>query len=117
MGGRRFATSTVTIERASLSNATGTLQKITTYAVVSGLSNLEAAIKETAVTRTDLALVGDVASRFVIINIERDFFPEGSVVKVGDRIKDTVLDKTYTAVEVMLVDDRVWQIRAHYKAA
>ena len=116
MPGRRFSTSTVDVERATLANATGTLQKIAIYAAVSGLTGLEAAIKETSVTKTDLALVGDVANRMVIVDIDADFVPAGSVIKVGDRIKDTVLDKTYTVLEVLLVDNRVWQCRAHYKA-
>ena len=117
MPGRRFATSTVTIERATNTNATGTLQKITTYSAVSGLTGIEAAIKETSVTKTDIALVGDVANRMVIVDIDADLIPVGAVVKVGDRIHDTVLDKTYTVLEVLLVDNRAWQIRAHYKAA
>lgn len=117
MPGRRFATSTVDVERATLTNAAGTLQKIAAYAAVSGLTGLEAAIKETSVTKMDLSLIGDVASRMVIVNIDADLIPAGSKIKIGDRIKDTALDRTYTVMDVLLVDDRVWQCRAHYKAA
>jgi hypothetical protein len=82
---------------------------------VSGLTALEAAIKESSVNKVDLALVGDVKRRMVIINIDADFIPEGSEIRVGDRIKDTVLDQTYDVLEVMNVDSRTWQCRATYK--
>lgn len=116
MPGRRFYNSTVNVERGSLLNAGALLQQVGTYAAVTGLTGLEAAIQERYSSKRDTP-IGIVPQKMYFIQINGDQVPDGSAIKPGDRIKDTGLNKTYTVNEVIKAGDRTWQCMCTFKAA
>lgn len=116
MGSRRFENFTVDVERVTLTNAPGTLQKIGTYAAVTGMTGVLAAIQEDYKRKVDTEL-GDSNEVPVIIVIDVDQLPAGTELRIGDRVKDTELNITYTVESVALVEGRLWQCRGRKKTA
>ena len=116
MPGRRFARSIVTVERASKSNVSGTLQPVVTYAAVSGLTGIEAAVihSSSAKIPTDL---GILAAHGYIVNFETERLPAGADLRPGDRIKVEATGETFTIAEAKLVEDRYWACTAERKQA
>lgn len=119
MLGRRFWTETVSIERGSKANASGTLQPIVTYSQVSGMSSLEAAILHSS-SNAMSSVLGELSGEMWEIKLNPEQFPSGEVIKEGDRIKKSDTGETFTVITAHLVWDsraRVWDLTCTRKTA
>ena len=114
MPGRRYAKSTVQVERASLANSGATLQKTVSYAAVTGLTAIEAAVIHLSSSKvpTDLGIAGGDA---YLVNVETERMLAGTDLRRGDRVKITATGETFTLVEAKLVEGRYWACMAERK--